>query len=146
MKRLVFIIFLGVFFYACESAYDISMKSDHEVPSYKVLTDSLLVQPGQNIEIKVEVSDNKGLSTLVFAYDNWNIQESISLIDFGYPKTYLFTSTITIPVDAAKEWVEDLERNDGSVIKITQRYHKLSLEATDINLNVRNIPIYVKVQ
>lgn len=151
MRRLVFkifVFFLPVFFYACDSAYDTSMKSDHEVPSYKVLTDSLTVKPGQNVGLKVEVSDNEGLQDLVFSYGDWSIMESLSddLRQLNYPKTYLFEATITVPDDAKEEWIEDFERNDGSVIKIVQHYHKLNLDATDINMNFRNIPIYIRVQ
>ena len=145
-KILVFV--LAGFLYSCDSAYDISMKFDHEVPSYKLLTDSLIVSPGQNVAIKVEVSDNEGLAELVFSYGEWNIMESLSdaLRELSFPKSFTFETSIIIPDDARKEWIEDLERNDGSIIKIVQNYHKLNLAATDINLNVRNIPIFIRVQ
>jgi len=142
----VMVVCFLAFFFACESSEDISRKMDHEVPSYKVLTDSLTVAPGQQIEIKVEISDNAGLSKLLLTYGNWGIQEVLSLADLNYPKTYLFTTKVSVPNDAAKEWVEDFIRNDGYVLKINQKYHKLNLEATDINMNVRNIPVYIRVQ
>ena len=149
MKHIISIIsvfFLLAFFNACDSSEDISYKMDHEVPSYKLLTDSLLVQQGQNVEIKVEISDDAGLSTIVFSYDVWSVRESFSLMEENYPKSYTFAITITIPDDAEKEWIEEVIRNDGSTVRIPQQYHKLNIEASDVNLNVRNIPVYIKVQ
>jgi len=145
-KILVFV--LAGFLYACDSAYDISMKFDHEVPSYKLFTDSLTVSPGQTVAIKVEVSDNIGLAELVFSYSEWSIMESLSdaLRELNYPKSFTFETSIIIPEDAREEWIEDLERNDGSIVKITQNYHKLNLEVTDVNLNVRNVPINIRVR
>ena len=133
-------------FYACETAEDISAKMDHEVPSYKVLTDSLIVHAGQIVNIKVEVSDNVGLDKLVFSYGKWLLRESVSLKELNCPKSYLFETTLIIPEDAVKEWDEEVITNTGTSYKITQHYHKLNLEATDKNMNVRNIPIYIKVE
>ena len=148
MRHIVLVIVFCslAFFYACESSEEISRKMDHEVPSYKVLTDSLIVSRGQEVEIKVEVSDNAGLARMMLTYGNWGVQEVVTLAELNYPKTYLFVTKVRIPDDAAKEWIEDFMQNDGYVYKITQKYHKLKLEATDINMNVRNIPIYLKVQ
>jgi hypothetical protein len=133
-------------FFACESAEDISNGMDHEVPSYKVLTDSLLVQAGQNVEIKVEIADNAGLSKVVFSYDNWLIRESFDLLEEKYPMSYTFTTVVAIPDDAAQVWEEDEVLNDGTTIKIRQQYHSLNLEVTDINMNVRNVPVYIRVE
>ena len=149
MKNIVSIIlgsFILMFFYACESSEDISNKLDHEVPSYKVLTDSLLVHRGQTVDIQVEVSDNAGLAKLVLSYSNWSLRESVSLSDQNYPKTYTFATSVIIPDDALTEWSENKILNDGTTVKITQHYHQLNLEATDMNMNVRNIPIYLQVQ
>lgn len=128
---------------SCESSEDISNNMDHEVPSYKVLTDSLVVNAGQTVSIKVDVSDNGGLSKLVFSYNNWKLRESITLAS---PKTYSFETSLTIPADAEKEWEESIVQNNGATVKITQQYHKLVLEATDIHMNIRIIPIYIKVE
>jgi hypothetical protein len=140
------IILSALMFYACETAEDISLGMDHEVPSYQVLTDSLVVHPGQTVEIKVNVTDNAGLSKLVFAYGNWLLRESVTLDELNYPLSYSFTTSLTIPEDAEKEWEEDFVQNNGATLKIVQQYHKLILEATDVNKNVRNIPVYIKVE
>jgi hypothetical protein len=145
MNKIIFVILAALGFYACETSEDISFGLDHEVPSYRVLTDSLQVQTGQTVEIKVEVSDNSGLSKVVFSYGDWLIRESISLADFNFPKNYTFQTAIIIPADAAKEWQEDVILNDGSKKTITQHYHKLLLQATDVNMNTRNIPVYIQV-
>lgn len=149
MKNKIFIticLITAFGFFACETSEDISFGMDHEVPSYTVLTDSLTVPAGQAVEIKVDVWDNAGLKKVVFSYGNWSLRESVSLDEAGNPASYRYETTITIPDDAEKEWEEDVVLNTGNSIKITQRYHKLNLEATDINMNVRNIPIYIKVE
>lgn len=129
---------------ACgETAEDISYGMDHETPSYKVLNDSAVVSPLQEVQLEIEVSDNAGLKKVIFAYGDWNLNEVIELD--GSPATYVYKKTITIPADAAKEWVESVKENDGTIVEIDQTYHKLTLTATDINMNVKIIPIYIKV-
>ncbi|MDR0541239.1 MAG: hypothetical protein LBH19_03390 [Dysgonamonadaceae bacterium] len=141
--RLILLLFA---LYACENAEDISNKMDHEVPYCKVLTDSLAVLAGQSASIQVEVSDNAGLDKMVLSYGNWMLRESISLKELNNPKSYRFETTVKVPEDAAKEWMEEVIMNTGASYTITQYYHKLVLEATDINMNVRNIPVYIKVE
>jgi hypothetical protein len=144
MKKIFLIIITFIAFYACETSENISFDLDHEVPSYSVLTDSLEVEKGQTVLLKVVVSDNAGIGKVVFSYGEWQIRESITLDDT--PKSYTYETSVTIPVDAATEWQEELILNDGSKQTVTQHYHKLLLEATDINMNVRNIPIYIKIK
>jgi hypothetical protein len=146
MKKIFFILTAITAFYACETSEDISLGTDHEIPSYRVSTDSLQVQARQTVTIKVEVSDNAGLNKLVFSYGNWLIRESVSLAEWSYPKDYTFETSIVIPVDAATEWQEEVILHDGSKKNITQHYHQLQLEATDINMNVRTIPVYIQVK
>ena len=113
MRKLLIVIITAfmVVFHACETSEEISMGFDHEVPTYKVLTDSLLVQAGQTVELKVEVTDNAGLKKLVFSYGNWFLFESITLDESGNPKSYVFETSITVPDDAEKQWNEVI-RND----------------------------------
>ena len=114
-----------VFLSACgETADEISAGMDHTVPGYTVLNDSLVVSPLQEVQLEIEVTDAAGLKRLVFSYGNWGITEAIN-ID-GAPTKHTFTKTITIPQDAAKEWVESVTEND-------------------VNQNVKEIPIYIKV-
>lgn len=145
-KRIIYtlVVSIVVFLSSCgETAEEISAGMDHEVPSYKVLTDSLVVSPLQEVQLKVEISDNAGLSRIVFSYGNWGLNSAINIE--GSPKTHLFETTVTIPQDAAKEWVESVTENDGTIVQKSQTYHKLVLTATDINMNVKAIPIYIKV-
>jgi hypothetical protein len=118
---------------------------DHETPSGTAITDSLSVLPGQTIDIQVFVEDAAGLSKLVFSYDNWTIRESVSLAELNYPQTYTFKTTVAVPEDALAEWEEEAVLNDGSARIRIQRYHKLLLEATDRNMNVKNIPVHIHV-
>ncbi|MDR2805185.1 MAG: hypothetical protein LBB85_06005 [Dysgonamonadaceae bacterium] len=147
MKRLYLlnIVFLLIF-QACETAEDISFGMDHETPTGRAITDSLSLLPGQTCDIRVIVEDNAGLSQVIFSYGDWMIRESVSLAEINYPQSYTFETSIAIPEDALAEWQEELILNDGSKTTITQRYHKLLLEATDKNMNVKNIPVYIHVE
>lgn len=145
-KRIIYtlVVSMVVFFTACgETAEEISNGMDHQVPGYTVSTDSLVVSPLQEVQLEVEITDNVGLAKLVFAYGSWGMTETIN-ID-GSPTKHVFNKTITIPQDAAKEWNESVTENDGTVVSVHQTYHKLTLTATDVNMNVRVIPIYIKV-
>lgn len=147
MKKIKYVILLtiSIFLASCiESAEDRSLSLDHKVPSYKVLTDSLLVNKSDSVEIKVKVSDESGLSQVLFSYGDWLINEKINLA--LSPKEYLFQTKIKIPADAETEWQETITANDGTSKTITQHYHKLQLYATDVFLNVRIIPVYIRVQ
>lgn len=135
---------MTVFCYSCESADDISKESDHEVPQYEVLTDYLEVPRGQSVTLKVNVSDNEGLSQMVFSYGSWAISEKIYVENNA--KSYSFERTIEVPADAAIEWNESLIENDGTEVPFIQKYHKLTLTVTDINMNVRVIPIHISVK
>lgn len=126
------------------TADETSSLLDHKVPSYEVLTDSLLVHPSDSVEIRVKVTDESGLYRLAFSYDNWLLNEII--YPDNSPKEYIFKTKIKIPDNAETEWQEAAIDNDGSTYEITQNYHKLLLAATDIYRNVRTIPIYIRVQ
>ncbi|MDR2086538.1 MAG: hypothetical protein LBP72_05125 [Dysgonamonadaceae bacterium] len=132
-------------FSACETAENISFGMDHETPSGMAVTDSLQVHPGQTVDIKIAVSDNAGLSKVVFSYGEWMIRESVSLAELNYPQSYTFETSIVIPEDAITAWEEDVILNDGSKKTIVQHYHQLLLEATDRNMNVKDIPVYIRV-
>jgi hypothetical protein len=139
------IILFSLVFCACETAEDISAGMDHETPSGTPVMDSLRVFPGQTLDIQIIVTDNAGLSKLVFSYGEWMIRESISLAELNYPHSYTFEITITIPEDALAEWEEEVILNNGSKKTIVQQYHKLLLEATDRNMNVKDIPVHIHV-
>ncbi|MDR0546960.1 MAG: hypothetical protein LBG77_05190 [Dysgonamonadaceae bacterium] len=141
MRKIIFAIIAVVSFYACETSEDISLGMDHEVPSYYVLTDTLYSRAGQTVDIKIDVSDNAGLNKLVFSYGEWLLRESVTLAD--KPKNYTFEISVFVPEDAKTEWQEEVILNDGSKKTVTQNYHKLLLEATDISMNVRKIPFYI---
>jgi hypothetical protein len=107
---------------------------------------------GGTVDISVELSDKAGLKTAELSYANWLFSKYINFVnpEDGTPlnlKTYTFTATVPVPSDAVTEpWLENYYYNDGSSIKIVQSYHKMTLEVVDINMNVRTIPIFVKVE
>jgi len=148
MKQILYTLLfalLSLSFFSCgESAEEISLAYDHEVPKYHVVTDSLLVVPLQEIDLKVEISDNEGLKKIVLTYGNWGINKVSDLEE--NPKNYTFETRITIPENAEKEWKEQITKNDGTIISVEETYHKLIITATDINMNVRNIPVYLRIQ
>ncbi len=140
----LFLFILATLFYACgDSAEDVSFGYDYKVPKYEVLTDSLIVEPLQTIEIKVRISDNEGLNKYVFSYGDWAVSKAEELNGM---KEYLFEMSITIPADAKKEWEDTFTEKDGTVRSIVQTYHKLIMLVTDVNMNVTNVPVYIKVK
>jgi hypothetical protein len=146
-KLLIIIVqlFLVFVFASCESAEEISRSFDLEVPTCKVQNDSSVVAAGSTVDLKVQLSDNVGLSKLEFAYDAWTVSESVNLVDQGSPKSYLYQVTIKVPATALTSWFETVYRNDGSSYVTTQVYHKLTLKVYDVNGNMRTAYVYIKV-
>lgn len=113
---------------------------------------TLTVSKGDSINISVVISDNVALKTVDLAYTDWLFDKYINFSNPSgnipkTPKSYTFTSKVGVPVNAVTTaWLEDYYFNDGSSMKITQTYHKLTLTVVDVNMNVRIIPIFVKVQ
>jgi hypothetical protein len=133
------------FISACgESSEDISSKYDHEPPKYQVANDSTLAEPLQEVSVKVEITDNAGLKRLVFSYSDWTVSQAVDLDDA--PKSYTFETTVVVPANAAKTWTKQVIRNDGTTTTVQETYHKLVVTATDINMNVRAIPVYIKIK
>ncbi|MFV0467367.1 MAG: hypothetical protein ACK5MK_00405 [Dysgonomonas sp.] len=129
-----------------DSAEDYSFSQDHKIPEYKIYNDSIIVDKGQTVDISVDFSDESGLSKIACTYSDWGISENILLKEQGNPPTYTLNKTITIPADAATEWEETVQRNDGSTYKRTQHYHSITIKATDTNLNVRTVSVRIKVK
>jgi len=113
---------------------------------------TLTVSKGDSISISVVISDNVALKTADLAISDWLFDKYINFSnpEGNIPKTpqsYTFTAKVGVPLNAVTTpWLEDYYFNDGSSMKITQSYHKLTLTVTDINMNQRIIPIFVKVQ
>lgn len=132
---------------SCETSNDISFGLDHAVPSYEVLTDSMVVSPLDEVQLKIRIADESGLLKLKFSYSAWAIEENIELKENGFPLEYVFERTIVVPADAKKQWDETIYLNDGSSQVIKQQYHRLIISATDTKQNTRDvIPVYIKVQ
>lgn len=107
---------------------------------------------GSAIDISVVISDNVALKTAEISYPNWLFSKYINFTNPEgdiplKPQSYTFTAQVVVPEDAVTTpWLENYYFNDGSSMKITQSYHKIVLTVTDINMNVRIIPIFVKVE
>jgi len=118
----------------------------------KITLPTVTAAKGSTLDISVLISDDVAIKTAEISYPNWlfskyinfeNPEENIPL----EPKSYTFTAQVVVPADAVSTpWLENYYYNDGSSIKITQSYHKIVLTVTDINMNVRIIPVFVKVE
>lgn len=107
---------------------------------------------GSTIDISVDISDNVALKTAEISYGNWLFSKYINFTNPEgdiplKPKSYNFTAQVVVPENAVTSpWLENYYFNDGSSMKITQSYHKITLTITDVNMNVRIIPIFVKAE
>lgn len=107
---------------------------------------------GSILDISVVISDDIAIKTAEISYPNWLFSKYINFTNPEgdiplQPKSYTFTAQAVIPADAVSTpWLENYFYHDGSSIKITQSYHKIVLTVVDINMNVRIIPVFVKVE
>ena len=154
LKNIIIAFFPCLLLVSCDSAEQISNGFDHEVPKCIIKNDSITASRGEKIEIEIEVSDNIALNKMELSYGEWSLSNVIKL-DNETTKKYTYTYELEIPQDAkavtlvdGKEvgWQEVVYRNDGSSYYINQLYHKISFNATDVNLNVRNTTIYLKIK
>ena len=130
---------------SCETTDDILNSIDHEVPTIDFGQDSLTVDAGASVSISATIEDESGIERIEFSYGNWRINEILDLSDQTSTEIYEFTTEVTVPVDAVKEWEEDKYFNDASSIKIIQEYHRLELKAWDKNRNEKKGIVYIKV-
>jgi len=113
---------------------------------------TVIATKGSTIDISIELSDDVALKTAELSYSDWLFSKYINFTNPEgdiplKPKNYNFTAQVVVPQTAVTgPWIETYYFNDGSSMKITQNYHKLVLTVTDINMNVRIIPIFVKVE
>lgn len=118
----------------------------------KISLPTLSVAKGSTLDISVEISDNIAIKTAEIAYSPWLFSKYINFANPEgdiplTPKSYTFTAQVVIPDNAVvTPWLEDYYFSDGSSMKITQSYHKITLTVIDINMNKRIIPIFVKVE
>jgi hypothetical protein len=118
----------------------------------KITLPTLTVAKGSTVGISVVISDNVALKTAELSYANWLFSKYINFTNPEgdiplKPQSYTFTAQVAVPADAVSTpWLESYYFNDGSSMKITQSYHKMVLTVTDVNMNVRIMPIFVKVE
>lgn len=118
----------------------------------KITLPTVTAAKGSTLGISVFISDNVAIKTAEFSYPNWLFSKYINFTNPEgdiplKPQSYNFTAQVVVPADAVSiPWLENYYYNDGSSIKITQSYHKIVLTVVDINMNVRIIPIFVKVE
>jgi hypothetical protein len=113
---------------------------------------TISAQVGTTLEISIEISDNDALKTVELSYPDWLYSKYINFTNPEgdiplTPKNYTFTAQVNVPATAkTKPWIDTYYFNDGSSMKFTQSYHKLSLTVVDVNMNSRTIPIFVKAE
>lgn len=113
---------------------------------------TITVDKGATFTMSMKISDNVALKSLQLAYDKWLVSDYINFANPTgntplTPKSYDYSVQIKVPDDAVTTpWIEDYYYKDGLQMKVTQPYHKITLTLTDVNMNERIIPIFVKVQ
>ena len=118
----------------------------------KITLPTLTVSKGDTLIISIVISDNIGIASTELTYSNWVYDIKTNFLNpLGNlpikPLKYIFIANVPVPITAVtKPWLEDYYFNDGSSMKITQLYHKLTLTVIDVNMNKRIIPIFVKVK
>jgi len=118
----------------------------------KIVLPTVTAAKGSTIDISVVIRDDVAIKTAEISYPNWLFSKYINFTNPEgdiplKPKSYNFTAQVVVPADAVSTpWLENYYYNDGSSIKITQSYHKIVLTVTDINMNVRIIPVFVNVE
>jgi len=134
---------LGFALVACK--YDPNEGFDIHSPQAVITNDTIEASKGSTVSLKATLSDESGLLSCKLDYSEWNVLQEIKLDESGYPKTYEFTANIVIPDDAKESWLEDYQKNDGTVFNITQTYHKISLTFYDTVKNMNVVNFYIKV-
>jgi hypothetical protein len=140
------IVFLVMVFTSCESTDDILNRLDHEVPEVEFMSDTVEVDAGSILSVDAWVRDSSGIERIEFSYGNWLINVIEDLSEAPVTDEVAFSTEITVPEDALKEWEEEKYFNDASSITIIQQYHPLALSAWDKNRNVTRAYLYVKVK
>jgi hypothetical protein len=133
-------------FAACESTDDVLNRIDHTVPSVLFSSDTLESAPGESVVINAVIEDESGIQRIEFTYGDWRINKIVDLSSEAATVSTPFTLEIMIPENAVKSWEENQYFNDGTSIKITQQYHRLTLSAWDKNRNLNKRVVYLKVR
>jgi hypothetical protein len=133
-------------FQACESTEDVLNNIDHTVPSVMFNPDTLEVVAGATATINAVAEDGSGIQRIEFTYGDWIINKIVDLTAEPTTVSYSFSTEITVPAEALKEWQEDKYFNDGTSIKVTQQYHKLALSCWDKNRNLKKEFVFIKVR
>lgn len=136
---------LSIILLVLASCGDPNDNFDIQSPRATTPLDTFQVSRGAVVNLKAVLSDESGLESCVLSYDKWKISKEIKLKDLGYPTTYDYSTEVAIPVDAEFSWKEDYQKHDGTIFKITQTYHKLSLTFYDAVRNKNIVYFYVKV-
>lgn len=140
------ILFVLMLITSCESTEDILERLDHEVPVVEFISDTVEVDAGATLNVDAWVRDSSGIERIEFSYGNWRINEIEDLSEQPVMEEVEFSTEITVPEDALKEWQEEKYFNDASSIMIIQQYHPLALSAWDKNRNTTRAYLYVKVK
>lgn len=127
------------------SCGDPNDKFDMRSPQASIPVDTFEVNRGAVVDLRAVLADESGLESCLLAYDKWKVSKEIMLKDLGYPASYDFSMAVAVPVDAEFSWKEDYQKHDGTIFKITQTYHKLSLTFYDAVKNKNTVYFYIKV-
>lgn len=147
MKKIVSIfsiVSLGIIMFMA-SCGDPNDDFDMRSPQATIPVDTFEVNRGATVNLEALLTDESGVESCILNYGNWKISQEIKLKEMGYPTSYNFSTSIVVPDDAEYSWLEDYQKHDGTIFKITQTYHKLSLTFYDVVKNKNVVYFYVKV-
>ena len=145
MKTIFSIISLGIILLMA-SCGDPNDNFDMHSPQATIPVDTFEVNRGDIVNLTAILTDESGVESCILTYGKWKISEEIRLKDVGYPTSYQFTTDIVVPSDAEFSWLEDYQKHDGTIFKITHTYHKLSLTFYDAVKNKNIVYFYIKVK
>ena len=145
MKKIFSIISLGMII-LLTSCGDPNDNFDMRSPQADIPVDTFEVNRGDVVRLEAVLTDDSGIESCNLNYSKWKVSQEFKLKELGNPVSYHFQAEITVPEDAEYSWLEDYQKHDGSIFKITQTYHKLSLTFYDTVKNKNVVYFYIKVK
>ena len=150
--KFISFIFIAYMLVSCEN--DLLKGFDVTSPQAVVPVDTFEVDRATVITLRATLTDESGIGSYNLTYSTidikelqgWEIDVSADLKELNYPKRYEFSADILIPDVVATSWEENYQKNDGTIFRITQTYHKLALTFYDIHRNKNTEYFYIKVK
>jgi hypothetical protein len=129
---------------SCETNDDYNSTLDMSSPKVLVKNDSSSVKRGNKIHLTAVLTDDAGVKSYSLEYTDWGMPAVVVTLPSPV-KSYTLDTIITVPDDALYAWEGSIRMNYGTYYNNIELYHAVKLEVKDINLNVKDSYIYVRV-